>query len=281
MSKIYSKKQGSGDPIVLIHGFCETSEIWKPIVNKLALSNEVHTLDLPGFGASPLPTEAFTLEDISGTVYQWIVDNNLQGSIIIGHSLGGYVTLALAKNHPKAIKGFGLFHSSALADDEEKKSSRNKTIDFVKKRGVMVFAESFVTQLFYLKNRSRLKKEIEEVTKMAGNTSEETLVRYMEAMRDRPDNTEILKTFDKPVLFIAGDQDSSVPIEKSQAQFEYIKKPFIHVLNNVGHMGMYEDTAACFLAIRQFIDASGSNETQVERKGALPDQDLKRNLGCG
>ncbi len=281
MSKIYSKKQGSGNPIVLIHGFCETLEIWKPLVNKLALSNEIHTLDLPGFGSSPLPTGAFTLEDIAEIVYQWIIDNNLQNSIIIGHSLGGYITLALARNHHDTIKGFGLFHSSALADDEEKKSSRNKTIDFVKKRGVKVFAESFVTQLFYLKNRSRLKEEIGEVTKVAGNTSEETLVSYMEAMRDRPDNTEVLKSFEKPILFIAGDQDTSVPIEKSKAQFEFIKRPFIHVLNNVGHMGMYEDTAASFQAIRRFIDAAEPDEIQDERKGILPDRDLKKNLGCG
>ncbi len=134
MSSIHSEVKGEGNPVILIHGFCETFAIWKPLVNKLAFSHKVITLDLPGFGKSPLPESPFSITDIADQVHLWLLEKNLLGSIIIGHSLGGYVALALAEKYPDSIKGFGLMHSTAFADDEEKKHSRNKTIEFVKAR---------------------------------------------------------------------------------------------------------------------------------------------------
>ncbi|MEQ8576135.1 MAG: alpha/beta fold hydrolase, partial [Fulvivirga sp.] len=160
MSSIYSEVRGEGNPVILIHGFCETLAIWKPLLNKLVFSHKVITLDLPGFGKSPLPKTPFSIADIAEEVYQWMKENQLLNSVIIGHSLGGYVSLALTEKYPDSIKGFGLFHSTAFADDDEKKHSRNKTIAFVRKRGVKVFADSFVSQLIFVKNRDRLDKEI-------------------------------------------------------------------------------------------------------------------------
>ncbi len=280
MSIIHSQRYGSGNPIILIHGFCETSAVWKPLVNKLALSNEVITIDLPGFGKSPLLKTPFTITDVATQVRTWLLENDLKNSIIIGHSLGGYVSLALAEKFPDSISGFGLLHSTAFADDEMKKEARNKTITFVRKRGVKVFAESFVQQLFYVKNRRSLENEIEEVTMIAAATSEKTLVHYMEAMRDRPDRSQVFINFKNPILFISGDQDSSVPIEKSRAQYNLISNPLIKELKDTGHMGMYEATSECYLVIGQFL-AQFDKKKVASNSGILPGQDLKKNLGCG
>ena len=279
--EIYHEVTGDGPPLILIHGFCETQAIWKPLKNKLALTNKVYTIDLPGFGKSPLPARPFSISDVADLGNDWLAQQQFDEVFIIGHSLGGYVTLALAEHHPERLKAFGLLHSTALADDDEKKDSRNKTVEFVKKRGVQVFAESFVSQLFYLKNRQRLEKEIDEVTQIAASTSQETLISYMEAMRDRPDRTHVLHQFDNPILFIAGDQDTSVPIEKSRAQFGFIANPTIEVLAEVGHMGMYEATQETFKIISRFVTTLQDKTNDGTTAGILPDRDLKRNLGCG
>lgn len=279
MSVIHAESQGQGLPVVLIHGFCETSTIWNPLVKKLALTNKVITIDLPGFGQSPLPKHPFSLMDIAEMVHDHLDENNLLNSILIGHSLGGYVILAMMERHHRDYQGFGLFHSTSFADDDEKKKSRNKTIEFVKERGVQVFADSFVRQLFYVKNRDKLTSEIKEVTATAAATNRDTLIQYMEAMRDRPDRSSLLN-IEKPVLFIAGDQDTSVPLTKSKAQFELINNPHINVLKDVGHMGMYENTTESYITISQFL--SSFTPTQPSQsQGTLPDRDLKKNLGCG
>ncbi len=282
MAPIFAQQSGEGQSVVLIHGFCETHQIWKPLLNKLAFGNQITAIDLPCFGKSEAMPAPFTIEQVADRVHQWLLEYHLEDSIIIGHSLGGYVALALANKYPDSIKGLGLFHSTALADDEEKKTSRNKTIEFVEKRGVAVFADSFVSQLFYVKNRGRLIKEIEHVTAMAAATPLATLVSYMAAMRDRPDTTNVLKSLNKPILFIAGDQDTSVPFEKSQSQFEMITQPYIEVLQDVGHMGMFEATAQSFEVINKFIVSfKDQPENDEARLGVLPNRDLKKNLGCG
>jgi pimeloyl-ACP methyl ester carboxylesterase len=58
---------------------------------------------------------------------------------MIGHSMGGYITLAFAEEYPQYLDSFGLFHSSAFADSEEKKAIRTKAIDFINDKGPDAF----------------------------------------------------------------------------------------------------------------------------------------------
>lgn len=245
---------GSGFPVVLIHGFCETHKIWDGFVPELAKKYRVLTPDLPGFGRSPLPNGGFSIDDIAEMVCKWLRDLGITETVVIGHSLGGYIALAMAKGHPEMLKGFGLFHSTAFADDEEKKSSRNKTIDFVKDKGVEVFATSFVPQLFFHKNRKILKNDVDRVVQIAATTPLETLIAYTKAMRDRPDRTDVLKNFNQPILFIAGEQDTSVPIEKTDEQILLPHKAIVHIYDHVAHMGMFEVKNESLQAVKQYLE---------------------------
>lgn len=252
MAISFSEK-GSGFPVVLIHGFCETSEIWEGFMDSLSKHYRVLTPDLPGFGKSPLPEGDFSIDDIGEMVYQWLQSLGIDKTVMIGHSLGGYVTLAFAKKHPTMLKGMGLFHSTAFADSSEKKSSRNKTIDFVKGKGVEVFARSFVPQLFYLKNRKALRAEVKKVVDIAANTPEESLIAYTKAMRDRNDRTDVLKSLTTPILIVAGDKDTSVPVETISEQELLPKKAIVHIFDNTGHMGMFEKKEQSLRAVQNFV----------------------------
>ncbi|UII33846.1 alpha/beta hydrolase [Fulvivirga ulvae] len=246
-------EKGNGFPVVLIHGFCETSEIWTDFADALAEHYRVLAPDLPGFGNTPLPKSDFNIDDVAEMVYQWLKMLNIDKMVMIGHSLGGYITLAFAHKYPDILSGIGLFHSTAFADSDEKKSSRNKTIDFVKDRGVDVFAHSFVPQLFYIKNRATLKKDVESVVNSAAKTAEVSLVAYTKAMRDRPDRTDVLKSLAVPILIVAGNKDTSVPIEHIYAQELMPKKAVVHIFDNVGHMGMFETKEKSLRAVQGFV----------------------------
>ena len=252
--KISFTEQGEGPSLVLIHGFCETSKLWDSFRSELADHFRVLTPDLPGFGNTALIPGQFSISDVSEAIYAWLTDLDIQKTTVIGHSLGGYVTLALAENHPEVLHGFGLFHSTAYADGQEKKLSRDKTIEFVKDKGVDVFARSFVPQLFYSKNRKWLKEEISRVVDTAAETELETLIAYTKAMRDRPDRTVVLRDFDNPILIMAGDKDTSVPVEAIYEQELLPKKGTVHIFSETGHMGMFENRERSILAIRNFME---------------------------
>jgi pimeloyl-ACP methyl ester carboxylesterase len=235
---IYFKEKGSGIPLILIHGFCETHEIWQPVVDPLAQTNRVIAIDLPGFGKSaPLPAP-FSIDDAADAVGAFLKSiPDLQECIVLGHSLGGYVTLALAERFPERVSAFGLIHSTAFADSDERKTSRLKVIEFVHQYGVAAFIESFIPPLF----ADRQNPAIKSIVAQAAQTPLDTLVSYTEAMRNRPDRTSFLYSFQRPVLFLAGVHDSVIPVEGIEQQASQTPYATVSILDHVGHMGMVED----------------------------------------
>ena len=240
MDDLYFTDEGKGFPLLFIHGFCETHKMWEDFKRPFIHNHRVITIDLPGFGKSPLPQKPFTLNDVAQSIIRLVEFLQLKSCAVVAHSLGGYITLEMIKVNADIFKGVVLFHSTAFADDEDKKESRNKTINFVVKRGVKVFATSFVPSLFFASNRKHLSDEIEKAVKIASETPLDTLVSYTVAMRDRSDNTLVLQSYQYPIMYIAGEMDTSVPIEKTMQQIALPQKPVVHILRDTGHMGMFE-----------------------------------------
>lgn len=257
-TSFYYKEYGKGEPVILLHGFCETGEIWNGFVDTLSQKYRLLIPDLPGFGKSTILPGDFSIDDIGKLIGTWLQELRITNCAVIGHSLGGYVMLALAKNNPELLEKIGLFHSTALADSDEKKDSRNKTIEFIQKYGSRVFAESFAPSLFYDSNRNIIKKDVLKVVKIASNVNEKSLVKYTEAMRDRNDRTDVLTSFENPILFIAGEYDTVIPIEKVNQQIELPKYPVVGILKNTGHMGMLERKTECLTILENFLAPNSS-----------------------
>ncbi|HSZ24648.1 MAG TPA: alpha/beta hydrolase [Cytophagaceae bacterium] len=232
---------GYGFPLVLIHGFCESKELWKYCEKELSIHFRVIAPDLPGFGESRLEQEEVSMEYFAEEIRMLLDSLKIEKCVMVGHSLGGYVALAFAEQYGNYLTGLGLFHSTAFADSAEKKESRNKTILFIQKYGVAMFAESFVPPLFSLRNRERVNQEIKELIQTASVTSASAVIETTKAMRDRRDRSEVLRKVNIPVLFVVGKLDGSVSLEKSLEQCHLPKHSIVHFLEGVGHMGMIEN----------------------------------------
>ncbi|MBI3482833.1 MAG: alpha/beta hydrolase [Bacteroidetes bacterium] len=178
--------------------------------------------------------------------------------IVIGHSLGGYVALAMAKKHSESFAGLGLFQSTAYPDSEEKKTNRNKVIEFVKTHGIDQFIDTFVPGLFFEKKHPA----IPVVFKIARQTSTETLVGYAAAMRDRNSSIDFIKNYKRPMLILGGDQDTIIPGEVMQELGRLAPYSVIHLLKDTSHMAMYESpdetTKIVEIFARKIADADRS-----------------------
>ncbi|GAB4107868.1 alpha/beta hydrolase [Echinicola sediminis] len=245
--------QGHGLPVVFIHGFCETKEMWKKFEEELSHHYRVLCPDLPGFGETRWFEENISLEHTAALLHGWMDELGLEKPVVIGHSLGGYVSLALAELMGDKLGGIGLFHSTAFADDEEKVGVRNRTITFVKKHGVKTFVDSFVPPLFTEAHRESMKDTIQEVVKMARKTTFEGLVSFTKAMRDRKERMNILRDFPNKKLMIAGVMDGAVKIEASRKHQGYVDH--YHELPDAGHMGMFEQEKETLQMVKDFLRA--------------------------
>src|SRR5690348_5826347 len=134
--KIFYRSIGEGPLVVLLHGVPFDGNLW---INQFSLSENYKLVipDLPGSGKSEM-IDDMSMEGMAECVKELIVHETASlffksgephSVVVIGHSMGGYITLALAEKYPELLNGFGLFHSTAYADTEERKQTRKKTID--------------------------------------------------------------------------------------------------------------------------------------------------------
>jgi len=172
---------------------------------------------------------------------------------MVGHSMGGYVTLAFADQYPAKLKGFVLFHSQAEADDADGKINRDRAIDIVKKNHKS-FIASFIPLLFAEENVNQFRNEITDLQKISSGTSPEGIVAALAGMRDRKDSSELLKQVDIPVFFIIGKRDSRMSLAKIMPQLELPKNCEALILDGVGHMGFIEAKELTYKALEYFIE---------------------------
>ncbi|MEO6252247.1 MAG: alpha/beta hydrolase [Ferruginibacter sp.] len=255
-STIFYRTIGKGRPVVLIHGFAEDGDIWKNQVDFLKNDCKLIIPDLPGSGRSAALSSQVSvdIEDYAEVIKAILTEEKIGACTMIGHSLGGYTTLAFAEKHPDLLSSFGLVHSSAFADNEEKKANRLKSIEFIKKNGAFEFLKATITGLYMCQDGSEpsdtyIKAQVEK----SRSFTDEAVIQYYQAMINRPDRTSVLKTFGKPILFIIGEHDNAVPFEQSMQQCYLPDQSHIHILRNSAHMGMLEETANVNGALLDFI----------------------------
>lgn len=249
MMSIHFRELGKGEPIVLIHGFCETLEIWNGFAGQLAQRARVIAIDLPGFGNSPLPSTPFSMDDIARQVLAFLMSRDIHSPVLVGHSLGGYITLAMLQLDPAYCSKVILFHSSVFPDTEEKKANRNKVIDFVEKNGVAPFIQTFVPSLFYIKDHPAIPR----VISICNQTPAPTLIAYTRAMRDRPSRVEIIRKYPGLTVILCGDKDEIIPLEISRQMAAIDLRIKLFVLPQTGHMGMIESPGESISAIAQCL----------------------------
>lgn len=237
MKSLYYKVRGQGKPLVFLHGFLETHQIWDDFAEELTSQYKIIAFDLPGFGQSSLiENRPFTLVEVAKEINQCLKEITTEKVDLIGHSLGGYVALAMVEQAPQLFSSFGLFHSTAFADSNEKKESRTKTVHFVHRNGALAFTANFVPPLFADPNHGA----VAFVRDLAIQTDQTTVIHYLEAMRDRPDRTSVLQSFNGPILFMAGAKDTVILPEALKNQVVIAKKGLLKVFEGIGHMGMFE-----------------------------------------
>ena len=247
--------KGNGSALVLLHGFCESSKIWSPYIDAFQNDFRVVCIDLPGHGqsASQEIESQLTIDSVAESIHKLLAHNDIHQYFVIGHSLGGYIALALAELHPESLTGFGLFQSAALADDEAKRAVRDKVVNYIEAHGVDNFTETFVPGLFAPENKIKLAGAIKAIQKEAAKTSAEGVIAFAKAMKSRPDRMNLLSTFPKLIFIIGSEQDPAVPLPHTEEMISNISKGDSLILKTAGHNGFIEEKEICIEFIRNFL----------------------------
>ncbi len=243
--------EGKGKVVVFLHGFLAAKEVWESFSTTLSKSQRVITIDLLGHGKTDCLSYVHTMEEMAEAVESVLNHLKLRKYFLVGHSLGGYVSLAMAENNPDNLKGLVLFHSSAKADSLQRKKDRERVAKIVK-TNTELFINEAIPNLFNTKVKP-YKRGIAKLKKLANNTSIQGVVAALEGMKIRLDREIVLKFSPYPILFIIGKEDPILPYQDLVIQSSIAENGSHILLDKVGHMGLEEAAEETCQAIKKFV----------------------------
>jgi pimeloyl-ACP methyl ester carboxylesterase len=252
--KTYGKNHGYS--LVFLHGYLESSEIWDDFAPLFAEEYFVICIDLPGHGKSVTPSEPFTMEAFADAVLSVTKHLGVEAFHLVGHSMGGYVAMAIFEKYFYRLNSLVLFHSTCYSDSEEKKQNREREIELVKGgKKEMIFSVS-IPRLFADDNLITFSEQVETSKRMALQTSDSGVICALTAMKNRPDRYNLLKEAKIPILLIGGRKENLIPFELMEKMQSLSPDSKLLCLENSGHMGFIEEKKLAAMELKNFLDAS-------------------------
>jgi len=246
------KIEGQGLTLVLLHGFMEYIGMWTQHSKELSKENQVILIDLPGHGKTGIWAESHSMDFMAEIVNQVLEAEGVDKCMLIGHSMGGYTSLAFAEHYPEKLIGIGLFHSHSMADSEEAKINRDRTIKIVEQQK-SGFITTFIPSLYAESNRIKFEKEIASQIAHANQMNPKGITAALAGMKERSMRLDVIAFSKVPVLFILGKQDNRISLDHAIAQASTANKAQIIILGDSGHMAWIEEEAKTIAAIKGFL----------------------------
>ncbi len=236
--------EGKGtENLVLLHGFMENLSIWDDMIPFLSENFRLIKIDLPGFGKSEVVAEVQTSEIMADEVKKVADELALKEFHLLGHSMGGYISLAFAEKYPNLLKSLTLFFSTYFADDDAKKETRKKGLRIIKEN-LRAFVNAGVPNLFNPNEHDILESKIKLAKDTAYQSSVEGVLASQKGMIERVYRKDILENFEGKILVISGKHDSAVNTKKTIENLPDRTNIKSYILD-CGHNGHWEKPAIC------------------------------------
>lgn len=238
---IHYETFGKGQPMVLLHGFLESSTMWKPLIPQVSKNHFVITIDFPGHGKSGVISEIHSMELMAEVVNEIVQQLKIPEATFICHSMGGYVALAYAEMFPGKVDKLVLLNSTPVADSEERKQNRDRALKVID-LNPRAYISMAIGNLLAETSRKKFASEIETLKTEAYSFPVEGVKAAIKGMRDRKGRTKILKDFNKGKFMILAEEDPILPILETKQLAEQCGCS-VKIIEG-GHMSVIENRDA-------------------------------------
>lgn len=242
--------------VVLLHGYLESIEVWDDFAGELGKAYRVIRIDLPGHGFSDWGgREVIGIDYMADTVAAVLDIAGVERCTVVGHSMGGYVAVALAVNHPEKLEGLVLFHSSPNADTPEKAANRQREIELIEAGKKEMLARVNPGKGFAEINLRRCAEAIEELAEQVMLTDDEAIVAVLKGMSQRKDRNEEMRKLGIPKLMIFGLGDNYIPVAAAESMALAQPQAKVAWLEKSGHMGFVEQPEESLAILKDFLSS--------------------------
>ena len=217
---------GKGKPLVLLHGWGASLQSFQSILPELQKHYQVYAFDLPGFGATQIPTQDWCVDDYAAFTRAFFKKMEIKKTIFLGHSFGGRVLIKLASQEPDLFEKLILTGSAGI---KPKETIKKKSFKILAKTGKIIFN---IPGLNKLKSKAKQK-----LCQAAGSTdyleAKEMQQTFLNVVNE--DLISYLPEITVPTLLIWGENDAETPLKDGQKMHQLIPNSELNIIKSAGH----------------------------------------------
>ena len=246
--------EGSGEPLVLVHGHPFDRSMWRPQIEYFSRSGwRMIAPDLRGYGESTVVPGTTPLETFARDIAALLDHLGVDGMVLGGISMGGQIVMEFHRLFPERIRALVLADTSPQAETEDGKRLRNDTADRLLREGMGPYAEEALPKMIAPANIEALPAVAEHVLAMMRRSSREGAAAALRGRAERPDYVEMLGRFAVPTLVVVGRDDEFTPVSDARLMQERIPDPMLVVVDGAGHLPNLERPTEFNAALERFL----------------------------
>jgi pimeloyl-ACP methyl ester carboxylesterase len=246
---------GTGPPVVLLHPFPASHELWLPAAQALVSRYQVILPDLRGHGDSGVGEGPATMEKHATDLARILDHAEVGRTPFAGVSIGGYVLFEFWRRHRGRVAALALFNTKAPSDSPEARSVRLQAATDVLERGTGPFFESMIPKLLGKTTRESRPDLVDGALRMMRKMSPEHVAQVQRGMAERPDSVPDLKTINVSTLLVTGDEDVLTGPPEADLMRQNIPNSEMKIVRRAGHYSPWEQPAEAGQLLRQFFDS--------------------------
>lgn len=240
-------------PIIFIHGFPFDKSSWQPQIEFLKKTQRVIAYDIRGFGKSSAGGVKTSISLFADDLIKLMDALQINKVVACGLSMGGYILLNAVTHYPERFKAIILSDTQCIADSDEAKKKRYKTIDQIKAGGLNDFAEAFIKNIFCQESLNNNTGLIQKIKNIILSTLPETITGTLSALAQRPEMCSSLNEISMPALILCGKEDIITPLAQAESLHSSIPDSELYSIDKAGHMSNLEQPDRFNLHLAVFI----------------------------
>ncbi len=248
--KVFFKSEGMGKPMLLIHGYPLSGELFKD--NRAALAKagfQVITVDLPGFGKSTTPDMNASIENYARVVLAAMDAMGLKQATVGGMSMGGMTLLQMYKMQPQRFNGLVFIDTTADPAGIAEAASWRGNAQQAQQMGSASLVPGLLPRMLTGESRMKMPNQVAFLSGLVKQASVNGSVGGGNALASRPDANPVLATIKVPTLLIFGMEDNVTPTELAMKMQKGIAGSKLVLIPGAGHAATYEKASATNAAI--------------------------------
>ena len=231
MQDTYIGDEGNGFPLVLVHGFLGSSNMWEPQIDFFKDYYRVITPDLPGYGKSNKAKMHNSIQSIANLLLDCLEEKKIDKFYLLGHSMGGMIVQEMAKTSGDKISKLVCYSTGPRGEMPGRFETVDQSRENLKKKGLEITAKN-IAKTWFIKGENAKYFDIciEAGKQTSTKAADDALIAFKNW-----NGIDTLKNIKNETLIVWGDQDKSYNLEQIKTLEKSIKKSKLVIFKNCAH----------------------------------------------